>query len=71
MSYSIVTADLFPADSRVSQTTEVDVQSFLANGNTLNRIDYNLRHKWAWDIRGLDGYESDAICVFINYHRTM
>ena len=62
--YSIVTADLFP-DER--QTCEVDVQAFLNRGNTLHRIAYNLKHLWAWDVRGLDGYESDAICVFINY----
>ena len=64
MSYSIVTADLFPTDR---QTCEVDVQAFLAHGNTLHRIAYNLKNLWAWDVRGLDGYESDAICVFINY----
>ena len=68
MNYSIVTADLFPEDRNISQTCEIDFQSFLDRGNTLHRIDYNLRHLWAWDVRGLDGYESDAICVFINYH---
>ena len=62
--YSIVTADLFPDDK---QTCEIDVHEFLERGNTLHRIDYNLRHLWAWDVRGLDGYESDAVCVFINY----
>ncbi|MCZ6897659.1 MAG: hypothetical protein O7D95_02970 [Betaproteobacteria bacterium] len=67
MSYSIVTADMQCHATRSQDTTEINVQDFLKR-NTIERLAYNLKHLWAFDVRGLDDYQADAKCTFINWH---